>query len=565
MTPPFVCHIKPFSSPTLFKAGPMNRRDFILSSLAGTSLALMPGLGRAHSFFPTLPPDEWDMAPLERMNRYEGSSEIEGDTHDEAHEIFWDKDGYVRKKGGVPRVSAHYDVVIIGGGLAGLSAAHQLKNKKILLIEGHPRLGGNAKAQAFGNSYVSQGSAYVTVPEEGDEIDSFYRDLGLKSRFRQVDHLEEAVMIGGKPVRHFWQGESAPAFAQEFLRAKAKFKEIYENNYPELPIWDNSSSGRTYFNSLDTLTFSQWIDRELKGTHPHLIEFINLYCWSSFSAGAHEISAAQGLNFLSSDLAGTQVLPGGNGLIAQAIYEKLKKRSKVTLLSSSFALDVQSAGGKSIVCYKDRNQKLQTVSARHCIVSSPKMVAKKIISTLSRPQEKAMSDLSYRAYLVANVLLKKKISSPGYDLFTMKGSVPVKPHEESRDRVFTDIVFADWANRDSSDKSILTLYLPLPYTMAQQYLFVPGLYEKYQQRILNSLSLYLSGQGLSHSDVAGIRLVRYGHALPLAKVGGVSSGLFERASASIDGTIHFSNQDNWGNPCFETSFGSALEVTRKIL
>jgi len=61
-----------------------------------------------------------------------------------------------------------------------------------------------------------------------------------------------------------------------------------------------------------------------------------------------------------------------------------------------------------------------------------------------------------------------------------------------------------------------------------------------------------------------MRLVRYGHALPLAQVNGVKSGLFENAAQSIDGCIHFANQDNWGNPCFETSFGSALRVVQKM-
>ena len=75
----------------------------------------------------------------------------------------------------------------------------------------------------------------------------------------------------------------------------------------------------------------------------------------------------------------------------------------------------------------------------------------------------------------------------------------------------------------------------------------------------------LEGLGLTWADVEGMRLVRYGHALPLAEIGGVSRGIFERASKSIDGCIHFANQDNWGNACFETSFGSALRVVERLI
>lgn len=542
----------------------MNRRDFLLHSLAGGSLLFLPRTGLTRSLM-DFNPEELSMAPLERLSRFGGSSAIEGDTPDEAHEVFWDKDGFLRKKGGIPAPNSHYDVVIIGGGLAGLSSAHYLKGKKIIILEGHPRLGGNAKSQVIGNTYVAQGSAYITIPEAGDEIDTFLRDLNLRQKFREVEHDEEAVTLNGKIQKHFWEGSTAPEKAQEFKRALRKLQDIYENSYPELPCWDDSSSARAHFNQLDRMSFSAWIQRELGDSHPHIREFVNLYCWSSFSGGADEISAAQGLNFLSCDLAGTLVLPGGNGLIAEALYQDLRRRRNVTLESKAFAVDVRSEGGKASVCYHDRSGSLQSVTATDCIIAAPKLVAKKILHTLPASQKKAMDDISYRAYLVANIFLKKKVTSPGYDLFTMTGSVPADPYRESKERVFTDVVFSDWALRDRADKSVLTLYLPLPYAMAQQYLFYPGLYEKYQERIYEKLRPILAGLGLSLTDIEGMRLVRYGHSMPLARVGGVSSGTFERASESIDDCIHFANQDNWGNPCFETSLGVALRTSEKVL
>lgn len=547
----------------------MNRRSFLLGQIAAGSLLMMPSWARSsqnfdHTLAPFLEFTPVDMAPLQKLKSFSGSIEIEGDMQDEAHEVFWNKDGYIQKKGGIPAVSDSYDVVIVGGGIAGLSAAYYLKDKKVLLIEMHNRLGGNSKSQVYGKSYVSQGAAYITVPEDGDEIDQFLKELKLKNKFRRVEHEDESITMKGKFVDGFWNGATDPARADEFKKAHELFKDIYENKYPELPIWDNSSSGKSYFNSLDKIKFSDWLKRELGEVHPHIMEYITLYCWSSFSASPSDISAAQGLNFLSCDLAGTLVLPGGNGLISQALYEELKKRPNLTILNQSFAVDIKSVNGKAVVCYKDATQNLKTVSASSCIVAIPKMVAKKIIADIPAPQLKAMTDITYRAYLVANIFLKKKIPSKSYDVFTLQGVSPEDEYNDSKDRVFADVVFSDWASKDAGEKSALTLYLPLPYDMAQQYLFIDGLHGKYLERIKTRLIPILQDMNLSWSDVEGMRLVRYGHSVPVAKTGSVSSGLFERASAAIDNCIHFANQDNWGNPCFETSFGCALDVVKKI-
>ncbi|WPU63866.1 FAD-dependent oxidoreductase [Peredibacter starrii] len=548
----------------------MNRREFFLSSLAATSLMMLPPWARAgeKSLMGTFGMDATlqDLAPLQRVPNFAGSTEIEGDLFDEAHEVFWAKDSYISKKGGIPAVSAQFDVVIIGGGISGLAAAYYLAGKKILIIDGHTRFGGNAKTQLFGrNNYVSQGAAYITMPEQGDEIDTFLNSLKIKNLFRKVEHEAEAVNMNGRFINGFWDGATDPARADEFRFAHKKFMDVYENNYPELPIWDPSAAGRNRFNALDGIPFTKWIEAELGNVHPHIMEYISMYCWSSFGASPEEISAAQGLNFLSCDLAGTLVLPGGNGIIADAVFQNLTKRNNVTFLNHAFAVDVRSEGGKAVVCFKNGMNQLQTVSAKQCIVTAPKMVSKKIVNGMDPMQEKAMNSMHYRAYLVGNIFLKKKIPSIGYDIFTMNGQVPTSEYQDSMKRVFADVVFSDWAVKDMTDKSVLTLYMPLPYEMAQQFLFNPDLYNKYLERVKTRIAPMLPGMGLTWNDVAGMRLVRYGHALPVAHINGVRNGMFETAHRSIDNCIHFSNQDNWGNPCFETSFGSTLGVLRRIM
>lgn len=90
-------------------------------------------------------------------------------------------------------------------------------------------------------------------------------------------------------------------------------------------------------------------------------------------------------------------------------------------------------------------------------------------------------------------------------------------------------------------------------------------YSKYDQRVKGALAPFMNDLGLNWSDIDGLRLTRYGHALPVAQTGGIASGLFERASQSINDKIFFANQDNWGNPCFETSYAVGKVAAYQVL
>lgn len=536
----------------------MKRREFFTHTLAATSLLMVPAWARARA--PLFDEPVINPAPVETLTALKGSSVVEGDTPDEAHEIFWDKDGYIRKKGGMPVAREHFDAVVVGGGIAGLSAAHQLRGKKVLLLEGNPRLGGNSRSQTFSKTSVNQGAAYIATFDDGDEIDTFLARLGVNKKFRKTSENDEVVTLQGKFYSQFWKGSTDPQRAEEFIRARQKLKDVWEQSYPDMPIWDSSSSHRQMLNGLDLIPFSTWLEKEIGTLHPHVMEYITVYCWSSFAASPQEISAAQGLSFLASDLEETRVFPGGNGFIAQAIYEQLKQQPEMTMRTPCFAVDIRSIGGKAQVCFRNEKNELETVTAQDCIIASPKIVAKHVVSSLSQTQRKAMDAVTYRAYLVANLFLNKKVPSPGYDVFSLLGSDYSDPYENTKKRTFTDVTLADWAGGDRVDQTTMTLFLPLPYNMAQQYLFTDDLKSKYEARLAQNFGPNLKSLGLSWADVSGMRLVRYGHALPLARTGLIANGTYEQASATIDGCIHFANQDNWGNPCFETSFGSALRV-----
>lgn len=488
-----------------------------------------------------------------------------GESIDRPHEVLWDLDNYITKKGGIPLPHGHYDVVIVGAGISGLTAAFYLKDKKVLILEEQNRLGGNSQGEKWNESAYSEGAAYISPPEEGSSTDQFFKEIGLlTTEGREELATEMKVLFQGKFRAGLFEGDLDPANKKLMEEVVQKLNKMYEEDYPEMPYVEGELN-RDKFNQLDNISLYHWFKNNIPERPILFDEFITQYCWSSFNADWDEISAAQGLNFILSDMQSTLAFPGGNAFIAQNIYKSLMSSlTPPQIKNKSFVCRIKKEQEKTFVTYENADRKLETVTCSFCIMATPKKFNKHIIPQISADQLYAMDRISYRSYLVANVLLKENKLSEGYDLFALKGQIPDGARRDLESRYATDVIFANWASKDQGPKTILTFYIPRSYQGAEQYLLSPNAHEKYKDKLLTVLPDFLKAMGLNLDHVEGIRLTRWGHALPIAKTGLIASGILEKAHAPIDDKIFFAHQDNWANPCFETSFQSARTVSLRI-
>ena len=77
------------------------------------------------------------------------------------------------------RVSERLDAVVIGGGIAGLTAAWQLRHRRVLLLEAGDRLGGRLRSEPRGDGWLNFGAHLFPGP--GTVIDGLLRDLDLRT------------------------------------------------------------------------------------------------------------------------------------------------------------------------------------------------------------------------------------------------------------------------------------------------------------------------------------------------------------------------------------------------
>ncbi len=132
-----------------------SRRDFIKFVVAGSVTAGCP----IDSTLLAAPADSV------------GTPLLHSEHFDMCHQI---RDGH-RFEG--PSASQKAAIVIIGGGVAGLSAAYFLRGQDFLLLEKEDHFGGNAHQEEFEGQPFATGSAFA---DKGDHGDQLAGEIGVK-------------------------------------------------------------------------------------------------------------------------------------------------------------------------------------------------------------------------------------------------------------------------------------------------------------------------------------------------------------------------------------------------
>lgn len=543
------------------------RRDFMkLSAFAAMAMAMPKG---AQSMIKKLNLDNYSsISPIQMLTPAQFASlDFNGDNIDRPHDILWNLDGYLKKKGGIPLPTEKRKVVVVGGGMAGLIAAHELRELNPVVLEQDKNFGGNSKGETYGNSTFSIGAAYITIPDEGSDIELFLKGIGLMEEMKHETPEETKFTYKKSIMTDFWRGVTDPKNAQEFIKVDAELRRIYDEAYPDIPWTSDSAITKEEYLYLDSITFEKWLEEKFGKVHPHVLEYFQLYCWSSFNGSIEELSALQVLNFVAAEVDGVLALPGGNAAIAQRLFDRIEKATTPnSLRANAFVLKVQKKeNNKTWITYEDGLGVIKTIEAEACIVASPKFVAKLIVQDLPAEQVKLMDDLSYRGYIVGNAIFNQKIESKGFDVYCFEGEKPEMPAAmRPVKRPFSDVCFGTWAQDDDAQNGILTVYKAIPYDGGRQFLFSPLAHDKHKKIINDELKNFAQTVGVDYSGLKGLRMTRWGHSLPVASKGLIQSGYLEKMSQPLGDKIFFANQDNWANPAFECSFAAALAAAVEV-
>src|ERR1700691_631470 len=100
------------------------------------------------------------------------SPAVDGENNEICHQV---RDGHQFSR---PPASARHDIVIVGGGMSGLSAAWFLRDQDFLLLEKEEHWGGNAYLEEYAGQAFATGTAYTSKSESG--VIQLCRELGIE-------------------------------------------------------------------------------------------------------------------------------------------------------------------------------------------------------------------------------------------------------------------------------------------------------------------------------------------------------------------------------------------------
>ena len=449
--------------------------------------------------------------------------QVEGDHFEICHQV---RDGHTFAK---PPVSKRCDVIIVGGGVSGLSAAYFLRQHDFLLLEKELHWGGNATQENYEGQAFSTGSAFDYA---GTASDHLARELGLAPL---KINCPDPTIINGKWVADTWGA------GLDELPYPASVRESFKKFRKDMLALSADKNQEQF----DNVPLSKY----LKGYAPEVKQWWDCYGPSNYGATSDDTSTMVALDELK-DMVGAAendtriTLPGGNSTLARKLTETLQAQHADKMIGGATIVSVDPQKTEVHVTYVD-GKALRTVAAKFVVMATPKFITARIVSGLSDAQMDAMRAFRFCPYLVINMIYDKPVYNRAYDSWCPGNT-------------FSDVVVADWVMQKQpgykQKNNILTFYTPVSELHRDKLLQITGC-RHIAQNVLHDFQKVLPEFS---ADPIEVHVYRRGHPIFLSAPG-VFTKIIPAANQPLERVV-FANTDSVGP---ESLVYAAVEASRR--
>lgn len=305
------------------------------------------------------------------------------------------------------------EVVIVGGGIAGLSAAWELRDRDVVVLEASDRAGGRMWSEPRDPYWLNYGGHVIGGPETA---------TGRLMEAAAVDGVElpgilSALVLNGKLVaggRVETYPLRVPLAARDragLIRAGARLR-VAAAQYArasKLRAGEPESERRArVLRFRDDQTFADWL-----GPVPDDVDAIFRATIRRSSGEPEEVSAGYGIGYFQlvwdRGRGLTRNVMGGSGKLPQAIVGALGERVRTSSPVRSVA---RTERGVAVTFESGAGE--QTIEARAAVVAAPAFAAREIIQDLPAEVAAALDGITYGPYVVGSFLTAETSPMP-YD------------------------------------------------------------------------------------------------------------------------------------------------------
>lgn len=478
-----------------------------------------------------------------------------------------------------PEVIIPKDVVIVGGGIAGLSAARKLKEQGIdvILFELDTRVGGNAVSDNNKVSAYPWGAHYLPIPDHRDkELLSFLETCGciegydasglpIYNELYLCFDPEERLYING-----FWQEGLVPHFGvpstdrkqiERFFELIAAFKTAKGADGKDafcIPVKNVSSDSR--FVALDTITFDAYLQQQGL-TSSYLHWYLDYCCRDDYGTNIHETSAWAGIHYfasrkgLAANSESSTVLtwPEGNAWLVQQFRKQLSENISTDILV--YQVDIDAKGKVQVDCFNFKTNRSERIICNQVIMATPQFIGHKLLAPAIVNENRSVSSFTYAPWMVANITVSEMPESKGQPM--------------SWDNVFygsKSLGYVDATHQHVklfSKQKVLTYYLPLAdgAPADERKLAYERSYDDWVQIICKEFEKVHQG---SSAYIEHIDIWLWGHGMIRPVPGFLTGNERKQAAQPVQGKIFFAHSDLSGISIFEEAFHQGLDAAMAL-
>lgn len=477
----------------------------------------------------------------------------------------------------------HAHIVILGSGIAGLSAAWHLAQhgeRDVVLLEGL-EANGNAAAYVSGSLKAPTGAHYLPQPSpESQDVRRLLRQMGIllqenadgSTQYRETDLVhapDERVFYAGQ-----WQDGLLPpdADSRRFFAFVGSLKQQRGRDGRKafaIPITAGSQDEE--WRVLDTQTFAQWLQQN-RYHSPNLLAYLDYCCRDDYGQGTAQVSAYAGLHYFAArgnDNAAMLTWPDGLNHLAQGLRQlsglqhenRLPESGQVHFRQpqawAGVAYEIEEQAENVRILWRDPQGQHHALYAKQVICAMPLLLAQRLIRQPKRYglQHKLPESAPW---LVGNFVLHRFPDEPPHTELAWDNVVHQSPALGYVVATHQQIRVA------KPERTIFTTYRALNHNTPQNvrhdllHADVPDLLEA---AALDVLHVYGKRfwQHVSHVDLT----VR-AHAMNVPQVGYLQHPALT-ALRQHHSRLHFAHSDLSGYSVFEEALHWGVQAAKAIL